>query len=160
MELSGRSSINHLGGETITILGRPALYLTFFKAITHALKADAVHRRVSHRIGRGCLYISKKTFGLASEWNYEVWMACRCIGVLGTEAEETRTTVECRLRTTTALCTVLICTCDVFVFFGLDQPYSHGRSRLHLTYLTLVDGKAVGTIVIGTFGGRTFQNLI
>ena len=135
MEHIGRSSINHLGGETITILGRPALYLSVFKAITHALKADAVHRRVSHRIGRG-LYISKKTFGLASGWNYKVWMACRCIGVLGTEAEETRTKVECRLRTTTALCTVLVCTCDVCVFFRLDQPYTLSRSRLHLSYLS------------------------
>ena len=132
MEHIGRPSINHLGAGTITILGRPALYLSVFKATTHALKEDAVHRRVSHRIGRGLYIISKKTFDLASGWNYKTWMACRYIGVLGTEAEETRTKVECRLRTTTALCIVLVCTCDVCVFFRLDQPYTLSRSRLHL----------------------------
>ena len=68
MEHIGRSSTNHLGAGTVTILGRSALYLSVCKAMIHALKADAVHRRMSHRVGRG-LYISKRAFGLASKLN-------------------------------------------------------------------------------------------
>ena len=63
VEHIGRSSINHHGVGTVTIFGRPALYLSVFKAITHALKADAVHRRVSHHIGRG-LYIKVRDIWL------------------------------------------------------------------------------------------------
>ena len=64
-------------------------------------------------------------------------MTCRCcIDVLGTEAEETRTKVESRLRaTTTALCAVfvILCPCDVCDFFRLHQRYTHGRYRLYLS---------------------------